>query len=291
MLKHVDGNKFKMNQNRYENVPNKKEVQIPDWLLKKEHYIPKSDKESFLDKSILSFMRIISKIKTQNLETVSIYQMNVTLKIIATLFLIITISWTQSFSFVIVLFVSLLVILCLMSGKQIAGILAVSTGIAFFTTLIMLPSFFMGKSYAGIFLIFKVFVTVTTAGILSHTTRWSDVTGSLKNLFVPDIFILVLDIALKYIVMLGDFILHMLYALKLRSVGVNKKKYVSLSGIAGTAFIKSKEMAEDMYQAMECRGFCGEYKRQKRSKFSLVDFVCVIFLIGTVVLFFYFERI
>ena len=91
--------------------------------------------------------------------------------------------------------------------------------------------------------------------------------------------------------MLGDFILHMLYALKLRSVGVNKKKYVSLSGIAGTAFIKSKEMAEDMYQAMECRGFCGEYKRQKRSKFSLVDFVCVIFLIGTVVLFFYFERI
>jgi cobalt/nickel transport system permease protein len=52
----------------------------------------------------------------------------------------------------------------------------------------------------------------------------------------------------------------MFYALKLRSVGRNAGKTASISGIAGTLFLKSKEMAEEMYAAMECRGFTGEYR-------------------------------
>jgi len=73
-------------------------------------------------------------------------------------------------------------------------------------------------------------------------------------------FILVLDITLKYITLLGDFALSMLYALRLRSVGKNDGKTASLSAVAGTMFLKSKEMAEEMYAAMECRGFTGTYR-------------------------------
>jgi cobalt/nickel transport system permease protein len=108
---------------------------------------------------------------------------------------------------------------------------------------------------------------------------------------VPDIFILVLDIAIKYIVMLGEFALNMLYALKLRSIGINNHKYISLSGIAGTMFIKSKEMAEEMYTAMECRGFTGEYKTFSKFKFNWKDLAIILIYILIVLIFSYFERL
>ena len=94
-------------------------------------------------------------------------------------------------------------------------------------------------------------------------------------LFLPDIFILVLDITIKYIVLLGEFSLNIFYSLKLRSVGKNKNKYTSLSGIAGTMFIKSKEMAEDMYSAMECRGYTGEYRIYKKFKLTFADVIYI----------------
>ena len=82
----------------------------------------------------------------------------------------------------------------------------------------------------------------------------------------------------------------MLYSLKLRSVGRNKSKYTSLSGIAGTMFIKSKEMAEDMYAAMECRGFTGEYRIYNKFKFTFSDFIYIIINAAIIFTFVYLER-
>jgi cobalt/nickel transport system permease protein len=90
--------------------------------------------------------------------------------------------------------------------------------------------------------------------------------------------------------MLGEFTLNMMYALKLRSVGKNKNKYTSLSGIAGSMFIKSKEMAEDMYAAMECRGFTGEYQVYNKFKFTLADFAYIMLNAGIILTFLYFGR-
>ncbi|MCJ7690687.1 MAG: energy-coupling factor transporter transmembrane protein EcfT, partial [Clostridiaceae bacterium] len=76
-----------------------------------------------------------------------------------------------------------------------------------------------------------------------------------------------------------------------RSVGKNKNKSTSASGIIGTMFIKSKEMAEDMYGAMECRGFTGEYKLHNKYKFRLNDALCIIIDIGFISSYFYFVRL
>jgi cobalt/nickel transport system permease protein len=65
----------------------------------------------------------------------------------------------------------------------------------------------------------------------------------------------------------------MLYALKLRSVGRNHDKTASLSGVAGTVFLKSKEAAEEMYAAMECRGFSGTYRTATRQRPAIMDYV------------------
>ena len=73
-----------------------------------------------------------------------------------------------------------------------------------------------------------------------------------------------LDITLKYIVILGNICVDMLNAVRLRSVGRNKDKKSALSGVMGVTFLKSREMADEMYQAMVCRGFDGEYNNVKR---------------------------
>lgn len=83
----------------------------------------------------------------------------------------------------------------------------------------------------------------------------------------------------------------MLYSLKLRSVGKNTGKYTSLSGIAGTMFIKSKEMAEDMYSAMECRGFTGEYHVNSKLKFTFADFIYIMINAGIAAVFVHLVKI
>jgi cobalt/nickel transport system permease protein len=146
--------------------------------------------------------------------------------------------------------------------------------------LILLPSAFWGHGSSLVLITAKVLVSVTSVKLVSTTTEWASISGAFKRLGAPDLFILVFDIALKYITLLGEFALAMLYALKLRSVGKNQGKTASLSGIAGTLFLKSKEMAEEMYAAMECRGFTGEYRAAGRLQLGYRDVV-----LGTAVVF------
>jgi cobalt/nickel transport system permease protein len=154
----------------------------------------------------------------------------------------------------------------------------------------MLPAFIQGNSYSSIMITTKVFASITVVGLLSHTTKWSLLTKALKRFYVPDIFILILDITIKYIYRLGELSLNMFYALKLRSVGRNNKKYTSMAGVAGTMFLQSMEMAEEMYHAMECRGFSGEYHRMEKSKFKWIDYFYITIHIGFFVLYLYLGR-
>lgn len=265
---------------------------MPEWLSKEENYIAEADRDTFVNKSILSLLGVLSRIKAQSEYEKDSFNISASLKVIFTFMLVLLISFSKSFAFIIVANIYLLLILSMMKGEEILKIIKVSLVVTAFTFVILLPSVFLRNGTRSFIIAIKVFPTVNCVSILSHSTRWNHITGALKKFFIPDIFILVLDITIRYIVMLGEFSVNMLYSLKLRSVGKNKSKYTSLSGIAGTMFIKSKEMAEDMYLAMECRGFTGEYKVINRKyKFKLGDFIFIIINIMIFTAFLYMERI
>jgi cobalt/nickel transport system permease protein len=264
-----------------------KMVGMPEWLLKDENYTPLSDKDTFINKSILSLLSVLSRIKTQGNAQTGKYRLNTTVQLAGTLLLIVLASIAKSFVFVVIINVYLLVVLSLMPAEKIIGILKASFAITIFSVIILMPAAVMGSWHSMIMIPSKTFATVTAVSILSRSTRWSSVTSALKRFFIPDIFIFVLDITIKYIVMLGDLSLSMLYSLKLRSVGRNKSKYSALSGIAGTMFIKSKEMAEELYAAMECRGFTGEYPVSNQLQCTLTDYIYIAINIGMVLIFAY----
>lgn len=71
---------------------------------------------------------------------------------------------------------------------------------------------------------------------------------------------------MKYISVLGEICVDILQAVSLRSVGKNPDKAKSFSGILGITFLKSSEMAEEMYASMCCRGVPENTRRNRNTK-------------------------
>lgn len=264
---------------------------MPEWLLKKDSYIPSTEKNNFITKSILSILKMLTKFKYNAVYEEDRFGINTITKLLSAFLLIILVSLSRSFGFLIIVDVYLLLIISALKVREIVHIFKMAAVVSFFSFIILLPSMLMGNINNSIMIVIKTLTTVTAVNIVSSISQWNDITKTLKLFFVPDIFILVLDITIRYIVIFGEFSLNMLYALKLRSIGKNKNKTTSASGIIGTMFIKSKEMAEDMYGAMECRGFTGDYKLHRKYRFRLNDILWIIINIGFLASYFYFVRL
>ena len=267
-----------------------KNAPLPEWLLREEKYIPAKDKDAFIDKSILSVLGALSRIRAQGTRREGRFRAHAAFKLAFTLLLIALMSLSGSFSFVITTVVLLLGWVSRLLAADIARVLRNSLIAALFTAVILLPAAFLGNPYSLELITPKVFASVTAVGLLSLGTRWNELTAGLKSFFIPDLFIFVLDIAVKYILLLGEFTLNMFYALKLRSVGKNKGKHSSLSIIAGTMFLRSREMASEMHSAMECRGFSGEYKRPSRFGFNAWDALLLFAAAALTLLFIYLRK-
>ncbi len=262
---------------------------IPDWLMASEIYEPQTERDTFVNKSILSVFSLLSKIKAQETNQALWYDINTPVNIAGTFLLLLLVALSKSFVFVLIIGVYLLAVLSTFDAPRLVRILKMSMGTTLFSAVIMLPAFLTGNSYSSIMIPCKVLISITIMGLLSQSAKWNSITGALKKFYIPDIFILILDIAIKYMYMLGELSLCLFQALKLRSVGKNKSKYSSLAGITGTVFLQSKEMAEDMYHAMECRGFSGEYHIIHKQRIRWKDIIFMVVNAGFIVLFFYFR--
>lgn len=265
---------------------------VPEWMLRKEKYTSLPDRDSFVDKSILSIIRVISRIRTQEDQGGGFMtSINTSVKVLFTFILLVLVSLTRSFAFVLIINVYLLVILSTLDSGGLIQILKMGLVFTLFTAAVMLPAFLWGSHYSFILITSKVWATITAIGLVSHKSKWSEITASLAKFHIPNIFIFVLDITIKYIYLLGEFSLAMLYSLRLRSIGRNDHKYTSMAGIAGTLFLQSKEMAEDLYHAMECRGFSGEYPMTEKLRLTALDYAYIAMHIAFIAIFIYFGRI
>jgi cobalt/nickel transport system permease protein len=262
-----------------------------EWLFTKDNYKPKKDSDNFMDKTINAILKILSKIKREfNYSKRFVYKLNPLLKVIFSLLMIICISISRGYLYTISIMTFALVLLSSMDADNIIKILKMAVVIPVFTLIMLIPSIISGNFSNSLLIVIKIFTTLLIVNILSITTRWSQITKALKLFYIPDIFLLIFDITIKYIYILGELSLDMFYALKLRSVGKNNNKYMSISKIMGNLFIKSKDMGEEMYSAMECRGFTGEYKSINKFKFSFYDFLYFVVSVLLILLYFLIGR-
>jgi cobalt/nickel transport system permease protein len=242
-----------------------------DWLFKEDNYVLQEDKDAFLDKSIFSGLKLLSKIKRGSFVKSDgvIYKINPALKLIATLIILILLSVSRSGIFLLSISFFVLIEVIMLEVEDIKKVVSLIFFVFLFAFIVLMPSIFLGNIKNSVIILFKVSNSVALINILSCSTRWHDITKVLKILFVPDIFIL--DLTIRYIFLLGSISLDMLYALKLRSIGRNDKKYTSINSIIGSLFLRSKETGDEVYASMECRGFTGEYSAKLNFKFTNKD--------------------
>ena len=155
----------------------------------------------------------------------------------------------------------LLLYLCTWPARDILNIMKAGCGASVLALIILIPAMVVQPSGIRneLLIVIKVFLSISTLSIFNHTTQWNHITGALRKLHIPGIFIFTLDITLKYIVLLGNLITELLTSLQLRSVGKNNKKYSSIGGVMGVTFVRGTEMNRQMYEAMQCRGFTDDY--------------------------------
>jgi cobalt/nickel transport system permease protein len=234
---------------------------VPEWMKISDCYVPPKDGGTFAVKTIKSLGGVMSRLKVQHGHEKK-HALPALLKFLSVVVLLILLSASRNRLLTMLFAAVIQVYLCTWPPKDILSILKPSMTAALLAFVLFLPAMMMNPSGIpnNLHLVLKVFFSLEMVSIFNHTTQWNHITGALRKLHIPGLFIFTLDITLKYVVLLGTLIVDLLTALRFRSVGKNNKKYQSVGGVMGVTFIRGAEMSQEMYEAMRCRGFTDDYK-------------------------------
>ena len=246
-------------------------------MCRQENYTPSADKEAFLTRSIKSVLSVLARFRFDEGKD-GRFSASPSLKLFYTILYIILTACSENYLFVLIMCVAVTVRLAFFSASAIRQILSGTAGAVMISLFLLLPAASMGNPQTLMNITARVYVSVTLVGILSAGTSWNKLTASMRTFRIPSLFIFTLDITLKYISVLGELCVDILRSVILRSVGKNSDKAKSFSGILGITFLKSSEMAEDMYAAMCCRGFVGEYQARQKYGMRLYDVVHILIM-------------
>lgn len=236
---------------------NETAVQIPEWMKTQNNYSPKKDRNSFLTKTMLNFLKLFRHFHIEKNENIS--KGRAGFRTILVLGLIILTAGSHNSIVCGAVAATFLLCLCFSKIEVLKRVLSTSFAAALFTALIMLPAYFIYKSTAVITITLKVFLSVGMVSLYAQVTPWNKITAALRFVKIPGFIIFIIDLTIHYILILGNVAYEMLFAIKLRSVGKDNNKRKSFAGILGTVFLKSVSNAQETEQAMECRLFDGTY--------------------------------
>lgn len=133
------------------------------------------------------------------------------------------------------------------------------------------------------FLIGRVLTSSTLATTLILTTPWADVLKALRILRVPTLFVVILGMTYRYIFLILQTARDMFESRQSRAIGrldgAEQRRVATAS--VGVLLSKSFQLSNDVYLAMQSRGFRGEmytldeFRMGPRDWFALVAFVVV----------------
>lgn len=167
-----------------------------------------------------------------------------------------------------------------------------------FTGVIALPALFLtpgtalgsGASritaqgmHTALLLILRVETAVTCTTLLILTTPWNHVLKALRTLRVPQEVILMLAMTHRYIFLLVETANQMFESRQSRTVGLlpPAQQRHMLTQSAGVLLSKSIALSNDVFQAMQSRGFTGDvrllsdFRLRARDYFALAFFALV----------------
>lgn len=234
---------------------------IPAWMTEPVQSVPPDNGGTFVLKSLRSLGGILARLRVQRGREGRL-QIPAVWKLLLLLTMLVTLSLAQNRLLLLSCAALVLGYLCLLPAELIRSVLRPALGAAILSGLLFLPAMILRP--AGIsnnlILVGKVFLSVTMVGIFNRRTQWNRITGALRRLRVPGVFVFTLDLTLKYIVLLGTLLTDLLTALQLRAVGRFQRKYRAVGGVLGVTFLRASQLSRETWEAMQCRAFTDDYK-------------------------------
>lgn len=159
--------------------------------------------------------------------------------------------------------------------RQLQRVIGSLAAPCIFTVIIMLPAVFLGSPATMLTVTMKVAEAVLVLALTGGQISFQKLTEGLRQLRFPDILILVLDLTIRFLVMLGRYSNALLEAVTMRSVGKVSWRDSGAGGILGTTFLKSTEMAQETEEAMRMRGFDGTYPSLEERRAGWKDLLMI----------------
>ena len=264
------------------------EPRIPDWLLVEERREPPKDRDVFLRRSADALRALLREIRSAPERRHGKYAFSTTVRLAFTFVVVLLVSAARNFAFVELVGAGLLALLATYHSKKLVRVLAAPVQAFILAAIILAPSLFWGQTRAFVVVPCKAFITTAALAILAYSTNWNRFTCAFKAFGAPDALVFIFDLTLKYVVVLGEICLETLDAVRLRSVGRNRRKTRTLGGVVGGVFWRAQKMAQEQYDAMTCRCFAGKYRRF-RAPFRAADLLALALCLVLIALFIYLE--
>ena len=130
-----------------------------------------------------------------------------------------------------------------------------------------------GLTSAGL-LVMRVATSISLVVLLTLTTPWPRLLAALRGLFVPQLFVLVIGMAYRYIFVLLASVEEMYVSRKARTIRMSRDTKAGqrfVGATAGALFGKAHALSEEVHHAMIARGFTGDAKSLDRFSFRAAD--------------------
>lgn len=234
---------------------------IPAWLRETEPFVPARDSGAFALRTLRALGALLSRLRVQQGRAGN-RKLPAVVRLLLLLGLILTLSLARHPILLLALAALVLGRLCLLPARTLASVLKPALGAALLALVLCLPAMILRPAGArnNLTVVGKVFLSVAMVNVFNRETPWNQITGALRKLRVPGVFVFVLDLTLKYLVLLGRLMADLLTARSLRAVGRDKHPWRSVGGVMGVTFLRSAELSRETWEAMTCRGFTDDYK-------------------------------
>ena len=113
---------------------------------------------------------------------------------------------------------------------------------------------------AALFLAGRVGISLSLGVLLITTTPVAMLLKSLQVLRVPSLFVMIIEMCCRYLFLLLNTSIEMFEARRLRTVGnlSLRRRRLLVGSSVGALFIKSVALADEVYLAMQARGYTGQ---------------------------------
>lgn len=129
-------------------------------------------------------------------------------------------------------------------------------------------------------LIFRALLCVAAVLILVATTPFSSLTGQLRRMKIPEMFITLFEMTYRYIGSLLEETTIMITAYQLRRNADRGIDMKHMGSFVGQLLIRSFDRAQSVYDAMKCRGYGLFTRHMKKIGLNTPDYVFLVTACG-----------